>query len=182
MWARSLNLNRASFVTIFDLPPLKYCPSLILTMIIFDIATLLPASVGFKTDSCPNSFSFEAVWGRGKTRERTNLPTARCNLTSTVEDGNAGYYVAISQISNLPPATFAGCSVLGIGEDCKWVAASCNKKSAKYDSSGKYLTVKNPRIFLGNGSQFWGLVAQSTTRDKLGWQIEVATALYSWWN
>ena len=43
---------------------LKYCPLVMLAMIIvvgsqFDISSLLPAQTG--SDSCPNSFSFEAA-------------------------------------------------------------------------------------------------------------------------
>ena len=49
----------------------------------------------------------------------------------------------------------------------------CNKKSAKCDSTGKYLPVKKkPLIFLGISSQLWGVVAQSKAGDKPGWQID----------
>ena len=60
-----------------------------------------------------------------------------------VEDGDAGCYF----VRSFTDLQFATGNDLGIGKDCRW-AVSCNEKSAKYDGSGKYLTVKKPPIFL----------------------------------
>ena len=62
-----------------------------------------------------------------------------------VEDGDAGCYFAVSQSSNFPPATIWGSVKTADG------LQRCNEKSAKYDYSGKYLTVKKPPIFLAIG-------------------------------
>ena len=100
MWARSLNLNRASFVTIFDLPPLKYCPWLVLAMIIVVCLNLtFPLFFLLQLDLTvvQTAFPFQLK------RESGQICRQKDVIWRRRQDGNVSYY-AISQISTLPPA------------------------------------------------------------------------------